>query len=53
MGDFSKDINSKFPNNKVKALLNIVYTANWLNSQQNAFLSLLGYHHNNITFLEF
>ncbi|MCK5637218.1 MAG: MarR family transcriptional regulator [Flavobacteriaceae bacterium] len=30
MGDISKDINSKFPNEKVKALINIKYTANWL-----------------------
>lgn len=37
MGDVLKDINSKFPNNKVKALLNIIYTANWINSHQNAF----------------
>jgi len=37
MGDISEDINSKFPNNKVKALLNIIYTANWINSHQNAF----------------
>lgn len=37
MGDFSKDINSKFPNNKVKATLNIIYTANWINSLQNQF----------------
>jgi len=42
MGDFSKDINSKFPNNKVKALLNIIYTANWINSQQNAFFKPFG-----------
>ena len=35
MGDFSKDINSKFPNNRVKAMLNIVYTANWISSRQN------------------
>lgn len=42
MGDLSKDINSKFPNNKVKALLNIVYTANWINSQQNAFFKNFG-----------
>lgn len=42
MGDISKDINSKFPNNKVKALLNIVYTANWINSQQNAFFKDFG-----------
>ncbi len=37
MGDISKDINSKFPNNKVKALLNILYTANWIKTQQNTF----------------
>jgi DNA-binding MarR family transcriptional regulator len=37
MGDLSKDINTTFPNDKVKALLNIIYTANWINSKQNAF----------------
>ncbi|MDW5289573.1 MarR family transcriptional regulator [Formosa sp. PL04] len=37
MGDFSKDINSSFPNNKVKAMLNIIYTANWISSYQNSF----------------
>ena len=37
MGNISKDINSTFPNNKVKAMLNIIYTANWINSEQNAF----------------
>ena len=37
MGDFSEDINSKFPNNKVKASLNIIYTANWISSHQNQF----------------
>lgn len=42
MGDFSKDINSKFPNNKVKAMLNIVYTANWLSQHQNAFFKPFG-----------
>jgi DNA-binding MarR family transcriptional regulator len=42
MGDISKDINSKFPNNKVKALLNIVYTANWISSHQNAFFKPYG-----------
>ena len=25
MGNLSEDINSKFPNNKVKAVLNIIY----------------------------
>lgn len=34
MGDLSKDINSKFKNNKVKALINIKYTANWLFSKE-------------------
>lgn len=42
MGDISKDINSKFPNNKVKALLNIVYTANWINSYQITFFKPYG-----------
>ena len=42
MGDLSKDINSSFPNNKVKALLNIIYTANWINSEQNAFFKPFG-----------
>jgi MarR family transcriptional regulator, 2-MHQ and catechol-resistance regulon repressor len=37
MGDLAKDINSKFANNRVKALLNILYTANWINSCQNEF----------------
>ncbi len=32
MGDIAKDINSKFANNKVKAFINIKYTANWLYS---------------------
>ena len=30
MGDFAKEINSKFTSEKVKALLNIKYTASWL-----------------------
>jgi DNA-binding MarR family transcriptional regulator len=38
MGDISKDINSKFPNERVKALINIKYTANWLNTMGNEFL---------------
>ena len=42
MGDISKDINSKFANNKVKALLNIIYTANWVNSKQNSFFKPYG-----------
>jgi DNA-binding MarR family transcriptional regulator len=38
MGDIAKDINSKFPNEHVKALINIKYTANWLENIGNAFL---------------
>ena len=42
MGDISKDINSKFKNNKVKALINIKYTANWLINKEIAFFKPFG-----------
>lgn len=42
MGDLSKDIQSRFANKKVKALLNIIYTANWISSKQNAFFKPFG-----------
>ena len=42
MGDLSKDINSKFVNNRVKALLNILYTANWISNHQNEFFKSFG-----------
>ena len=42
MGDLAKDINSKFENNRVKALLNIIYTANWITSCQNEFFKDFG-----------
>jgi MarR family 2-MHQ and catechol resistance regulon transcriptional repressor len=42
MGDISKDINSKFVSNKLKALINIKYTANWLNSKENDFFKPYG-----------
>lgn len=42
MGDISKDINTSFKNEKVKALLNLIYTANWINSKQNAFFKPFG-----------
>jgi len=42
MGDLSKDINSTFENNRVKALLNIIYTANWISSYQNDFFKPYG-----------
>lgn len=38
MGDFAKDINSTFPNERVKAMLNIKYTANWLDNIGNEIL---------------
>ncbi len=38
MADLSKDINSNFPNEKVKALINIKYTANWLDTLGNEVL---------------
>lgn len=45
MGDLSKDINSTFKNNRVKALLNIIYTANWISSLQNEFFKDFGISH--------
>jgi len=42
MGDISKDIKTTFPNNKVKALLNIIYTSNWISSIQNDFFKPFG-----------
>lgn len=42
MGDISKDIKSKFTSNKVKALINIKYTSNWLNSRENDFFKPYG-----------
>jgi len=42
MGDISKDINSRFDNNKVKALINILYTANWITNIQNTFFKPFG-----------
>src|SRR5690606_36609502 len=42
MGDLSKDIHSKFANQKAKALLNILYTANWISSFQNEFFKPYG-----------
>ena len=42
MGDISKDIKSSFKNNKVKALINIKYTSNWLSSKENDFFKPYG-----------
>jgi len=38
MGDIEKDINSKFPNEHLKALININYTSNWLDTLGNRIL---------------
>lgn len=38
MGDIGKDIQSTFPNEHVKALINIKYTANWLDTIGNEIL---------------
>jgi Transcriptional regulators len=42
MGDISKDTNSTFTSNKVKALVNLKYTSNWLNSVENNFFKPYG-----------
>jgi len=42
MGDISKDIQSSFPSSKVKALINIKYTANWLSSKEVEFFKPYG-----------
>ncbi|MGJ5641056.1 MarR family winged helix-turn-helix transcriptional regulator [Formosa sp. S-31] len=42
MGDISKDITSRFPSQRVKALINILYTANWITSLQNDFFKPFG-----------
>lgn len=42
MGDIAKDINSRFIDSKTKALINILYTANWITSFQNDFFKAYG-----------
>ena len=42
MGDISKDIQSEFITNKVKAFINIKYTANFLNSRESEFFKPYG-----------
>jgi len=37
MGDISKDIASKFPSNDLKAYVNILFTASWINGSQLEF----------------
>ncbi len=38
MGDLAKEINSTFPSEQVKALINIKYTANWIENKSNGIL---------------
>jgi len=42
MGNLSKDINSSFANNRIKAMLNILYTASWISCCQNDFFKPYG-----------
>ncbi len=42
MGNISEEINSTFPSNRVKLLINIKYTANWINSKENEFFRPYG-----------
>ncbi|CAL2093417.1 MarR family transcriptional regulator [Tenacibaculum sp. 190524A05c] len=42
MGDISKDINSSFDSNKIKAFLNIKYTASWINTKEVEFFKPYG-----------
>ena len=42
MGDLGKEIRSKFVNHRQKALVNILYTANWITSCQNEYLKVYG-----------
>ena len=38
MAEFSKEINSKFPNQRIKALLNVKFTANYFDTLGNDYL---------------
>ena len=42
MGDLARDLQSKFENNRVKALINILYTAHWITAQQNEYFKEFG-----------
>ncbi|MGY0392574.1 MarR family winged helix-turn-helix transcriptional regulator [Bizionia sp. KMM 8389] len=42
MGNISDDVNSSFENNKVKALINILYTSGWITNKQNVFFKPFG-----------
>ncbi len=42
MGDLAKELNSKFANERIKALVNVLYTASWINAVQNTFFQPFG-----------
>ena len=42
MANFAEEINSRFDNNRIKAMLNILYTANYITSHQNDFFKPFG-----------
>lgn len=42
MGNLSKDINSSFESEQQKAMLNIMFTANWMSGLQNEFFKTYG-----------
>lgn len=42
MGDIIKDINSSFPSEKIKAFINIKYTANWITCKENELFKPYG-----------
>lgn len=42
MGDISKDIKSTFKSNRLKAFINLKYTANWLSSMENEYFKSFG-----------
>ena len=42
MGDISKDIKSTFKSNRLKAFINLKYTANWLSSMENEYFRPFG-----------
>ena len=42
MGDISKDIKATFKSNRLKAFINLKYTANWLSSMENEYFKQFG-----------
>jgi len=51
MGYLNDDIQSKFKNEKVKAMLNIIYSANWINSKLNTFFKSFDLSHQQFNIL--